>query len=404
MPSPAAAPAGVLGVVGDGTDLRARSVRRWRRLRAPLAVVGALVVTGVVLALPQPRTSTVPLAPDNVEDGGGRAVAQVLGDRGVDVRYVRTTADALAVAAPGTTLLVTNDFLLAEDQVRAVAGSGADLVLLAPGFSLPLVTDALAPAFSGSAAPAERAAGCDDPDALAAGTVDAAGGVRATGTGDATVCFTDGGDDGGTWAVAHEDGHRVTVVGDAGLLSNARVDEAGHAALALRTLGRHDTLVWYVPSFDDTGVDPADEGGVGGSTDALLPPFVRLLVPLSVLVVAVAALWRVRRTGRLVTEPLPVVVRAGETVRGRGRLYRRGRAHGRAGAALRAGSASRCATRLGLPRTAAAPVVIDAVARATGREARAVEALLYGPPPRDDATLTRLATDLDDLESEVHRP
>ncbi|NUU16831.1 DUF4350 domain-containing protein, partial [Cellulomonas humilata] len=77
--------------------------------------------------------------------------------------------------------------------------------------------------------------------------------------------------------------------------------------------------------------------------------------------------------------------------------------YGHAAAALRAGAASRSAARLGLPRSAPAPVVVDAVARATTRPAQAVEALLYGPPPTDDRGLAQLARDLDHLESEVHR-
>ena len=72
------------------------------------------------------------------------------------------------------------------------------------------------------------------------------------------------------------------------------------------------------------------------------------------------ALWRARRLGPVVAEPLPVVVRAAETVEGRARLYRRGGARGQAarGAARRrpvAGSGR----ALGLPRRADPPAVVD---------------------------------------------
>jgi hypothetical protein len=121
------------------------------------------------------------------------------------------------------------------------------------------------------------------------------------------------------------------------------------------------------------------------------------------LVAAVAALWRGRRMGRLVTEPMPVVVRATEATRGRGRLYRRARAHGHAAAALRAGAATRCAHRLGLAASTPARQLIDAVALATGRSTHEVADLFYGPPPTDDSALATLARNLDDIESEVHR-
>ncbi|RYV49504.1 DUF4350 domain-containing protein, partial [Pengzhenrongella frigida] len=84
-------------------------------------------------------------------------------------------------------------------------------------------------------------------------------------------------------------------------------------------------------------------------------------------------------------------------------LYRRSRSYGHAAAALRAGAASRSAARVGLPRSAGAPAVIEALARATAWSTEDVAALLYGPPPTDDSGLERLARRLDKLESEVHR-
>ena len=199
--------------------------------------------------------------------------------------------------------------------------------------------------------------------------------------------------------MAESDGRRIVALSDMAPLTNQHLAEQGNAALVLRALGRHERLVWYIPSLDDVGT--------GGETEAapaqLLPPVVPLLALQLLLVVAVVALWRGRRLGRLVTENLPVVVRAGETTRGRGRLYRRGRSYGHAAAALRAGTAARSAGRLGLPRSAPAPLVVDAIARAAGRRPADVEALLYGPPPTDDRGLARLARDLDHLESEVHR-
>ena len=60
-------------------------------------------------------------------------------------------------------------------------------------------------------------------------------------------------------------------------------------------------------------------------------------------------LWRVRRLGPLVTEPLPVIVKAIETARSRGRLYRKAgdRAHAAAGPAP--GRAHDLPPRLHLP-------------------------------------------------------
>src|SRR5690606_25905753 len=143
-------------------------------------------------------------------------------------------------------------------------------------------------------------------------------------------------------------------------LSNERFDEDGTAALMLRTLGHHEHLTWYLPSTGDTG--QATGPGVGD----LLPSWTGPLAAQLLVLVAALAVWRGRGLGRVVTEPLPVTVRAAETTLGRGRLYRRSRSRGHAAAALRAGTARRAAARLGLPRTAGATDVIDALTRATG--------------------------------------
>ena len=120
--------------------------------------------------------------------------------------------------------------------------------------------------------------------------------------------------------------------------------------------------------------------------------------------VLLLALWRARRLGPVVVEPLPVVVRAAETVEGRARLYRRSgaRGHGSRGAARRRPGPA--GTALGLPRRAEPPAVVAAVAGRSGRTGPDVAALLYGAAPADDGALVRLADDLDALEREVRRP
>jgi hypothetical protein len=157
--------------------------------------------------------------------------------------------------------------------------------------------------------------------------------------------------------------------------------------------------VWLVPDPLDTSAagEPSDPGGT------VLPSWAGVVGLWALLVVVVAAVWRARRLGPLVAEELPVVVRATETTRGRGRLYRRTRSRGHAAAGLRAASAEVVARRLGVPRSADPTTLTEAVSRATGRPTRDVADLLYGPPPPDDGALVELARRLDTLESEVHR-
>lgn len=388
-------------VVGDGTTTRSRSARRWRRARLPLSLLALLLLAGILSALPEPQTSTLTLAPDNPGDLGARAAAQILGRQGVDVRYVRHIADVESLAGPGSTVLVVGDYLLTDDQVDTLDATEADLVLVDAEWAVGVLTSSLTSSGGYTDVPENRGAQCEDPDAVAAGTITASGGLLATSPG-AVVCFPAPGtstDQGGAYGVAESDGRRVVALADMAPLTNERLADEGNAALVLRALGRHDRLVWYIPSLDDVGTGGGSEPAPG----QILPPVVQVLALQLLLVVVVIALWRGRRLGRLVTEQLPVVVRAGETTRGRGRLYRRGRSYGHAAAALRAGTAARSASRLGLPRSAPAPLVIDAVSRAAGRRPADVEMLLYGPPPTDDRGLAQLARDLDHLESEVHR-
>ena len=82
------------------------------------------------------------------------------------------------------------------------------------------------------------------------------------------------------------------------------------------------------------------------------------------LVVLLVALWKGRRIGPLVAERLPVVVRASETVEGRGRLYRSRRAGDRAADALRTATLQRLLPRLGLGPNADPAAIVAAVVAA----------------------------------------
>ncbi|MCU1603360.1 MAG: hypothetical protein JWO22_4069, partial [Frankiales bacterium] len=69
--------------------------------------------------------------------------------------------------------------------------------------------------------------------------------------------------------------------------------------------------------------------------------------------------------------------------------------------ALRSGARDRLAARLGAGRHPVREALVDLVADRTGRPATDVDALLYGPPPVDDAALVLLARALDVLTQEV---
>lgn len=398
------APATKPGVVrGDGTTTASRIGARLRSWRWPLVGLGAILLAGAVLVALTTEQSTVRFAPDNPSTNGGMALAEVLEDQGVDVIYTTSVPEAIGASGPGSTLLIANDYGMPEDVALSLLDTGSAIVLVAPGAEL-LSAATSQVTHASMASTGTTSAQCTDPDAVAAGEITSSGaGFRASeADGSTTLCFlqpTASGTPVGHYAVfplAGENGQLVRALDDATPLTNGSVTDAGNAALGLRMLGHTERLVWLLPE------QPPIAGEAPGFMDTL-PPWMGAVGAQLLVLTLVTALWRGRRLGPLVTEDLPVVVQASETTLGRGRLYRRARAHGHAGAALRARSADRMAQRLGVPRSAGADAVVDAVARASGRPAQQVGALLYGPPPSDDVELTRLATDLDQLESEVHR-
>ncbi len=113
--------------------------------------------------------------------------------------------------------------------------------------------------------------------------------------------------------------------------------------------------------------------------------------------------WRGRRLGALATEPLPVVVRAIETTRSRGRLYRRAGDRGHAASILRAGARADLGEHLGLGAHHDTAALVRDVAVRTGRDPADVAALISptAPVPSSDPDLIMLAQDLDRLDREV---
>jgi uncharacterized protein DUF4350 len=373
----------------------------WRAARMPVAVGAFVLLAGLVIGtLTQPSTAGL-LNPDGVDDGGGRALAQLLRERGVTVAVTRSSAEAGA-AGPGTTVLVAFPELLTAGQLRAVHGSGADLVVIAPE---PDALAVLAPNVEVTARNVPVRAGdprCGLPAARAAGSAELGGALyRAAG---ATGCYPSD-DDAGAALVRLAGGARtITVIGTPAPLTNGSLADEGNAALTLRLLGANPRLLWYLP-----GPEAPAAGAERGLSD-LMPPGWRWAVVQLWVAAAVAVLWRARRLGPVVREPLPVVIRAVEAVQGRGRLYRRAGDRGHAAETLRAAARARLAARLGLGsgRTdggdATAPAaLVQAVAARTGRAAAEVDALLYGAAPEDDAALVELADRLDSSEREVRR-
>jgi hypothetical protein len=214
------------------------------------------------------------------------------------------------------------------------------------------------------------------------------------------TCFAAGSAAAGLVARGVGSGHETWLLGFGAILQNDSVLDQSNAAAAVRLLGRSDRLVWYHPGAADLA-DAATDRPRG----LQLPEWFGPLVTLLAFGVGLLALVRGRRLGRVVTEPLPVVVRASETTEGRGRLYRRAHDRARSVEILRAGTVRRLSRQLGLGRAGVDDeALVDATARASGLEPQRIRAILLDPVEDSDAALIRCAQQLTELEDKVTHP
>ena len=382
----------------DTTSARAAVTpqRAWRAARLPVALGAAVIAVGALLALLTGNVRGGLLDPEAARPPGGKALAGLLRDRGVDVR--RVVRPPATSATTATTVFVPDARLLGPGTAAAVLVPGRlrDVVLVAPGEELLARIRRAAPELDvlvlGETEVAVRQPRCELAEAVVAGSA-AAGGELYSASGRAG-CY---GSRGRFGIVVHErSGGRLVVVGAPDGFTNDQLGEAGNAALALGLLGGRQRVDWVYPRASERLTGEGDR-----TILELLPDQVGLAaVQLGIAALWLAA-WRVRRLGPVVAESLPVVVRSAESVEGRAALYRAARARDRAALALRGATQRRIGGALGAGIAPDRDALVAAVAARTGRAAADVDDVLYRRTTSDDAALVRLARDLDAVYSEV---
>jgi hypothetical protein len=427
---------------------------RWLRLAVPPATVLLVLLTGLVLfQLEQPdEDDPAYLSPASTADIGASTLAAGVRAAGVKIARVGGTADAFLPEHRGdvTILLTTPQFVHPEYLRRlALLPASTRVVVVEPSREtllrgqLPIAgTDrALA---SGVSTP-----GCDYRPATDAGRA----GVRRTRYGpinqaaerqlarcydDSLVVFSRG------WTT-------MAVVGSADPFRNDRIGEFGNAKLAVGLLTERPLLVWVDlhhreappkpeenpfqagPTQQSTRTDgPSPTRGTdrptatpsGGRTTPqrqsappqtsearpaersnplwhAFPAWTYVVAVLLAVAFLLYALARARRMGGPVVEPLPVVVRAGETVTGRGRLYQRARAREESLTTLRSAALSRMARLLRLEPGTDRETIVATVAASSGWPPYTVRDTLFGAPPEDDGSLVVAAVQLEALVEAV---
>ncbi len=366
---------------------------RSRRLRwlAGFALVLLLVFLAVATVVGRanrqqaddPRSST---------PAGAGAVATLLDAEGVRLRTVDQVQDAVDATTGAATLVVAGaDRLTEAEAAQLLATPAGRIVLLRP--NTPALERFGVRALGQPAGTGVLEPGCQLDDARRAGAV-AFNDMRATyrATGPLEVACYPAGNGYGYLRATTSAGRSVELL--AGGISNTQLGADGNAALAMNVLGSQPDLVWLMArSSEAAGTD--DE-------PTLLPPWWSMAVVQAALGLVAVGVWRGRRLGPILTEPLPVTVRASETVEGHGRLYQRLNARDRAAEALRTGARSRLSRVFGHAQDPGA--LSEVIANRTGRDAVRVRQLLAGPAPTTDDDLVELTRSLDRLEQEARQP
>ncbi len=366
-------------------------VQRWQTLRwVLLALVVIVGVTALSTYLTAPRPGGR-MDPEATSPDGAHALVALLEDHGVEVVAADDIATVERSARPDSLLLLApTPYLLDDEGLQRLKDLPADLLLVEP---VSRTRESLAPKIL--TAPNTSFGGdpnCDLREATRAGSVQLGLSDTFEPVADDTTltrCYD------GALVRYTEGGRAVTVVGTADFMTNSGLLQEGNAALAMNLAGARPRVIWYTPK--------RIVGESDGATSImdLIPARVGWIVLQLCLVVSFMALWRGRRIGPLVAEDLPVVVRASETVEGRGRLYRSRRARDRAASALRTAALQRVLPRLGLGAQSDPVSVVANVAQRIRCEPNAIEYALFGPPPSDDAELVNLSRLLDDIERQV---
>ena len=366
-----------------------RPRRSWRWVVVTLLVLAVLAGVDAYLTAPRPGAR---MDPSSTGPDGARALVELLRNAGVDVVVANDIADVERAARPDALILVAQSQYLTDTLLDRVAKIPSDLLLVEPTTR---AREALLPRLRVSGA-----SGFDtDPDCTLREAV-RSGPVRfgPTNTYEAkdglpiTRCYD------GALIRFRDGGRTITAVGGTDFMINSSLLQAGNAALAMNLAGDRPRLVWYAPHYAE------GESSDKASLFELMPPNMIWIGWQLALVVLLVAVWKGRRPGPLVAEELPVVVRASETVEGRGRLYRSRRARDRAAAALRTATLQRLLPQLGLGAGASPAAAVSTVAQRVGSDPGLISYQLFGPPPTTDHDLLQLARALDEIERQVAHP
>lgn len=360
-----------------------------RRSRVGFGVALAVGLGLVVWAVGSPPQDGEPLDPRSSGELGARGLVLFLRELGADTR-------------------ITGELPTADDDVLVVledryGGETRDGVVdwVVAGGTL-VVADPLSPLAPATVDPSGLGAfgledeqlsrGDCDIDALEGADTVTQAVARYEVDPAAASCFGDGT---AAYVVVEPKGAgTVVAIGGPTGFTNQQLDQHDHAVVA-------GSLMAPTPG---TSVVLAERPPIGdGDTslaDLVAPGVKAALIQLGV-AFAVYALFRARRFGRPVAEPLPVQIAGSELVTAVGRLLQQSKDPGRAAAMLSADLRRLLGSRLGLGADADAHAVAQAASARTGVDEARIAAALSPGPVEDEQALVDTARTIESVTQEV---
>lgn len=360
--------------------------------RARTVAVWAVLVAGLlaVAILGHRPGQGLPLDPNSTGPDGTKALVEVLGQLGAQVRISPSLP-----TGTGSALLLSDDL---DEQERAqLTGwvrQGGTLVVADPGSTITTVRQA--GIAMGIVTSEKLARGCDLPALRDVGQVAPWQAVFFTVPAGAQGCFPQGSDQGeGAWMVVQPLGAGTVVrLGGTDALVNAHLGEADNGLLAA-------SLLAPVPGATVTVLQPPLPGGGRRGLAALIAPRVKLALWQLVIAFLVLVAWRARRLGQPVAEPQPVQLPGSELVVAVGNLLQRARKRRQAADLLAIDLRHTLGERLGLPASTPPEQLAATVAARTGMLPERVLAAVAPAPPHDEAALVALGQAVDSIRREV---
>lgn len=342
----------------------------WGGLVVALVVV-AVAVTGDI--------NRAPLDPRSVGPDGARALVEVAERAGAEVEIGIEIPDADVEVA---VLLADTYGVAGRRDLTEWVRRGGRLVVTDP------VSPITPPPGFGLAGSGDGVGACAEPALAAIDRITGFESAYAERDADDTRCF------GGGVVISGLGDGVIVSIGGPGPLLNENLAAADNAALAVALLApRSGTAVAFL--------EPRLAVDAGENLEDLVgDPVWLLLIQLGVGFVVIA-LWKARRIGRPVAEPVPVEIAGSELAAARGRLLAGLRNPAAAAAELRTEARRNLTRALGMGADGDVAVVANRTAERTGVALDEVEGLLARRPVSTDADLVAVAAGLADLTAMV---